>query len=92
MLVQFQYSLVVTAYPHIRTLDNPVEVRVADLLKRMTLEEKIAQMQDLKFKRLLRRRKSRYSKNGLCTQRYELCLCIRFKTQRGTDAGEYVCD
>lgn len=36
--------------PAYKNPDNPVEVRVADLLKRMTLEEKIAQMQDLKFK------------------------------------------
>jgi beta-glucosidase len=36
--------------PAYKNPNNPVEVRVADLLKRMTLEEKVAQMQDLFFK------------------------------------------
>lgn len=32
-----------------KDFSKPVEVRVQDLLKRMTLEEKVAQMQDLTF-------------------------------------------
>ena len=35
--------------PAYKNPENPVEVRVADLLGRMTLEEKVAQMQDLTF-------------------------------------------
>lgn len=35
--------------PAYKNPENPVEVRVADLLSRMTLEEKVAQMQDLTF-------------------------------------------
>ncbi len=36
--------------PAYKNPDNPVDVRVADLLRRMTLEEKVAQMQDLTFR------------------------------------------
>jgi beta-glucosidase len=49
LLVMPFFSFAQTSLPVYRNPSKPVESRVKDLLKRMTLEEKIAQMEDLSF-------------------------------------------
>ncbi|MGV8093034.1 MAG: hypothetical protein AB2L24_14345 [Mangrovibacterium sp.] len=49
LLVAALFSACHSQSPVYKDASKPVEVRVKDLLKRMTLEEKLAQMQDLTF-------------------------------------------
>jgi beta-glucosidase len=49
LLVAALFSACHSKLPVYKDASKPVEVRVKDLLKRMTLEEKLAQMQDLTF-------------------------------------------